>query len=351
MRVLAFVSDRPGCGKTLLAGHVAAQAEADGAGPVVLLDGDPAGDLSRWWQAYGRASPLVGPWDHSCTAAGFARLGAAGVGLVVVDTSSGDPAPAQAAIALADLVVIPTRPNPRDLELAGAVVDTVEARGAPFVFLINHNGDEDEFPTAAVIALAQHGTVCPVILPHRAELARCQGESGSVADLDPDSPAGEDIARLWDYLAAHMARIASSARAKRGHPGPPAERRRHPRHRYAQSATFTADGMVFPCRINDISAGGISIGTDEPPARGTSVVLHVPYLGEFAAEPVYAAGERVGLRFLIDEARQGELVARLSALIRAERAAPAAQEEAERAGQTEAPPRRGPKAPPRAATG
>ncbi len=42
MRVLAFVSEMPGSGKTVLAGHVAAQAAAEGIGPVVLFDGDPA---------------------------------------------------------------------------------------------------------------------------------------------------------------------------------------------------------------------------------------------------------------------------------------------------------------------
>ncbi len=46
MRVVAFVSEMPGSGKTMLAGHVAAQAEAEGVGPVVVLDGDPARGLS-----------------------------------------------------------------------------------------------------------------------------------------------------------------------------------------------------------------------------------------------------------------------------------------------------------------
>ena len=45
--------------------------------------------------------------------------------------------------------------------------------------------------------------------------------------------------------------------------------------------------------------------------------MHIPYLGEFSTETVYLAGERVGLRFLIEEQPQADLVERLSALIRA----------------------------------
>ncbi len=201
MRVVAFVSEMPGSGKTVLAGHVAVQAEAAGRGPVVVLDGDPARGLSGWWAGRAAPSPILGAWDRTCTAEGFKRLAKGGVELVVIDTPSGHTAMAEQAIALADLVVLPTRPNPRDLEVAGAVVDMVEALGTSFVFLINHTQGEDDFPSAAVFALAQHGTVCPVILPQRCDFNRCRAGGRTVMELDPDSPSSEDMARLWDYLS------------------------------------------------------------------------------------------------------------------------------------------------------
>lgn len=317
MRVLAFVSEMPGSGKTLLAGHVAAQAAAEGIGPVVLLDGDPAGRLTSWWQSREVANPILGAWDQSVTAAGLARLAEVGVALVVIDTPSGHSATAEQAIALADLVVLPTRPNPKDLEVAGAVVDMVEALGTPFVFLINHTGGEEDFPTAAVIALAQHGTVCPVILPQRGDFAASQAQGRTVMELDPDSASSEDMDRLWDYLTSHVEKVAPAAKAERR--GSPQDRRRFPRHRFDQIATFTAGGMVFPCRINDISAGGVSILTAEPPVAGLELILHLPYLGEFRAVPVHVAGDRVGLKFLIDADEQSDLVGQLSALLRSDR--------------------------------
>ncbi len=41
----------------------------------------------------------------------------------------------------------------------------------------------------------------------------------------------------------------------------------------------------------------------------------MPYLGAFKAESVYVAGDRVGLRFLIDEQTQGDLLKQLSSLL------------------------------------
>jgi hypothetical protein len=49
------------------------------------------------------------------------------------------------------------------------------------------------------------------------------------------------------------------------------------------------------------------------------LILHVPYLGEFRAEPVHIAGERVGLKLLCDAEAQSELVGQLSALLRSDR--------------------------------
>jgi chromosome partitioning protein len=49
MRVLALASQKGGSGKTTLTRHLAAQAERAGHGPVVLIDIDPQGSLSDWW--------------------------------------------------------------------------------------------------------------------------------------------------------------------------------------------------------------------------------------------------------------------------------------------------------------
>ena len=49
MHVIVLASQKGGAGKTTLAAHIAVAAEAAGDGPVVLIDADPQGSLSAWW--------------------------------------------------------------------------------------------------------------------------------------------------------------------------------------------------------------------------------------------------------------------------------------------------------------
>ena len=49
MRTLVIASQKGGVGKTTIAGHLGVMAESQGAGPVALIDTDPQGSLSSWW--------------------------------------------------------------------------------------------------------------------------------------------------------------------------------------------------------------------------------------------------------------------------------------------------------------
>ena len=176
---------------------------------MVLLDGDSAGGLSRWWRDRRDATPILGILDHSFTASGLAQLSRLGVRLVVNDTPSARSAIHEQAVSLANLVVIPIRPSPEELKVAGATVDMVESIGTPFVFLINHTRDDAEMPAEAVFALAQYGTVCPVLLSRRADFSQCQRDGRTVMELDSDSPCSEDIRSIWNYLADHLGGFAT----------------------------------------------------------------------------------------------------------------------------------------------
>ena len=65
MRVMAFASQKGGSGKTTLAGHIAVQAEraGAGAGPVAIIDTDPQGSLSDWWNARQAPTPVFAAYN------------------------------------------------------------------------------------------------------------------------------------------------------------------------------------------------------------------------------------------------------------------------------------------------
>ncbi len=120
MHVIAFASQKGGSGKTTLAGHIAVEAERRGAGPVALIDTDPQGSLSQWWNAREAERPFFVRASDKGLEADLDKLRDGGVRLVIVDTPPAITATIGHVIAQAELVVIPTRPSPLDLRDAGS---------------------------------------------------------------------------------------------------------------------------------------------------------------------------------------------------------------------------------------
>jgi hypothetical protein len=317
MRVVALTAPAEGAGRTTLAGWLGWRAEQAAAGPVVLLDADAVGDLSRWAEARKPQHQVSARWDDSCTASGFRQLAEAGIGLVLVDCPGPDDGTRlDEVLAVADLAAILVRPTEDDLSSVGGLVDRVEAAGKRFVFVVNQAPEMGDMTAATAVALAQHGPVSPVILPERPGLG-LDGVGDPAAVASGDDEADCDFAHLWDYLSGRLARLAPAVSLE---PAAAADdRRRYPRHDYEQAATYTWEGQVLPCLVRDISAGGISFRSENRPPLGARVTLQVPYLGQFDAEVVRDTGEAVGLSFVVDENQRTQLVDRLSNLIGAGR--------------------------------
>jgi chromosome partitioning protein len=314
MQVLVLAAPSQSAGRTMLAGRLAVRAEQAGAGPGILLDADPSEDLWRWAEGQTEPRPIAERWDESCTASELRKLEAAGAGLVVVDA----PQPDQRAmfdqtLSVADLALVVVRPEEEDLTRIGGIVSQMETKGLPFIFVINRVRPDGDMATATAIALAQQGTVCPVVVPEFPELAAAHGDDARGAgDGDAGAP---DIARLWDYLAERLDRMAESAAPAVEAVAKPDERRRFARQTFDLAAAYTCGGHRRPCQLKDISIGGVSFRSDTTPNEGVGVILHIPNLGDIEGTIAWRAGHRVGVRFLIVERRKARLIERLSGLV------------------------------------
>src|SRR5438270_370791 len=130
MRVLAMASQKGGSGKTTLSGHLAVQAQLAGAGPVCLIDIDPQGSLADWWNEREADMPAFAQTTVARLASDLEVLRQQGFRLAVVDTPPAITMAIQSVIAVAELIVIPTRPSPHDLRAVGATVDLLARKGA-----------------------------------------------------------------------------------------------------------------------------------------------------------------------------------------------------------------------------
>ena len=112
--------------------------------------------------------------------------------------------PGKNAAAVAELVVVPTRPSPHDLRAVGATVDLCERAGKPLIFVVNGATPKARITSEAAVALSQHGTVAPVTLHHRTDFAASMIDGRTVMEIDPDCRSSAEVAALWNYVADRL---------------------------------------------------------------------------------------------------------------------------------------------------
>jgi len=207
MHVLVMASQKGGSGKTTLSGHLAVEAEKAGLGPVSLIDTDPQGSLSQWWNARTVSTPHFAKVELLDLGDALDHLRNAGVKLAVIDTPPAITASISQVVAHADLVVVPTRPSPHDLRAVGATVDIAERHGKPLIFVVNAATLRARITGEAAVALSQHGTVAPVTLHHRVDFAASMVDGRTVGEVVPKSQSAREVRDLWLYIQDRLGRI------------------------------------------------------------------------------------------------------------------------------------------------
>jgi len=190
---------------------------------VAIVDLDPMAGLTGWWRR--RAEDALELVDltpdgmrrdtpdqrHAASAAAagmladaIPRLSKAGHEILIVDTPPAPDRIVSKAIASADLVIVPVRPSPDDLDPVGETVDLATAAKKPMVFVVNSATRRANLTSDAAIALSQHGTVSPAIL-HRADAYASSALNGrTVSETDPNGKPAEDVAALWAYVGKRL---------------------------------------------------------------------------------------------------------------------------------------------------
>lgn len=207
MLVVAIASQKGGSGKTTLCGHLAVEAEKSGAGPVALIDTDPQGSLSQWWNARAAKSPSfakVGAFELSSA---LAHLQRTGIKIAIIDTPPAITDSISQVISLCDLVLVPTRPSPHDLRAVGATVDIAERYRKPLIFVMNGATARARITGESAVALSQHGTVAPSMIHHRVDFAASMVDGRTVGEVVPKSASSKEITDLWIYIQDRLARL------------------------------------------------------------------------------------------------------------------------------------------------
>jgi chromosome partitioning protein len=204
MKVIVLASQKGGVGKSTLSGNLAVGAELAGDGPAVLIDTDPQGSLSAWWNARAANSPALAPATLAGLSAKLEALGAAGYAYAVVDTPPAITDAIRAVVALADLVLIPVKPSPHDLRAVGRTVEIAREGGKPFCFVVTQAKGNALLTVQAMAALSEHGVVAPAIMHDRVDYASSMTDGRTVQESDPKGRSAAEMATLWAFVKAKL---------------------------------------------------------------------------------------------------------------------------------------------------
>ena len=209
MQTVAFIAQKGGTGKTSLA--LALAVCADNAGQItVILDIDPQATACNWHDRRRHAAaPVVSDAQparlrHTCVTAA-----AQGVDLAVIDTPARSEAAALEAARVADLVVIPCRPQIYDVETIPATQQILALAGNPSAVVIlnavpsrGHRRVDQ-----ARTAIARFGLpVCPFTVGHRAAVGDAAALGLTATEFQPSGPAADEarqVARWIGHVLAH----------------------------------------------------------------------------------------------------------------------------------------------------
>jgi chromosome partitioning protein len=209
MKTVALLSQKGGSGKSTLAVHLAVIAQAAGR-RTVIVDLDPQRSAAGWWETRAADTPEMVETVPGELRAVLDAARADGVALCVIDTRPSADVDAATAAALADLVLIPTRPAIFDFKAIGATVNIVTAAKAPAFIVLNGTPASRGFGEASTTAdarraLADYDTpIAPVSIGLRAALAHALVDGRAVNEFDPAGKAALEMTKLWQLTEEHL---------------------------------------------------------------------------------------------------------------------------------------------------
>ena len=213
MNIIVLASQKGGAGKTTLAAHLAVAAEAAGDGPAVLIDTDPQGSLSAWWNVRVSETPVLAPTTMAELAEKLEILAADGYAVAVIDTPPAITDAIQAVVTTATLVIIPTRPSPHDLRAVGSTVELAQRARKPFVFAVTQAKPNTRLTVQAVAALSAHGVVAGSIVHDRVDYAGSMIDGRTVIETDGKGRSAEEMTELWAFIKAQLAKSTNARNA------------------------------------------------------------------------------------------------------------------------------------------
>jgi chromosome partitioning protein len=202
MKTIALIAQKGGTGKTTLALALAVASEQAGL-DTLIIDLDPQATACNWSDRRAADSPLVIDAQPARMAQALEKARSGGIGLAVIDTPARSEQSALAAAKVADLIIIPCRPQIYDLETITNTRELIALAGnKPALVVLNAiPARGDRLDQARLAIENMQLPVCPVSLGQRAAFGDAGTLGQTALEFDPRGKAAEEIRQLYKYIS------------------------------------------------------------------------------------------------------------------------------------------------------
>ena len=207
MRIITFVTQKGGSGKTTLALSCAVAAEEHGARALVL-DMDPQRTAEAWYQTREATKPKLA----TVTAAELPDAITGGrqrFDVVLIDTPGRDEPSTAAAIRHADICLIPCRPTPADMKATPTTVATIKRLDKLSAFVLSQTPPRGYRIREAAKGLSVLGMVAPVHIVSRNAYQDAHGMGLAVTEFETDGKAAAEIRELWQWISKKLEKLTN----------------------------------------------------------------------------------------------------------------------------------------------
>jgi chromosome partitioning protein len=203
MHTLTLAASKGGVGKTTLTSALAVEAAKKL--HVGLYDLDPQQSLARWHELRDDGD-RISIIEARSTEEALAVATEQGCDLLIIDTPPALMLAIQPAIEVADLVVIPCKPSPIDVESIDPTVELAQTAGRPFVFVVNM------VPTQGGAGLTKgtreflkfNGDVMPQAVSQRLPYTAAMASGQSGPEVERDKKCAGEIQTLWRAISRKL---------------------------------------------------------------------------------------------------------------------------------------------------
>ena len=214
MPTIAIISQKGGAGKTTLALHLAAAAEAAGHVSLVI-DTDPQATASQWASWRQDRPPEVIDSAPPMLAKKIEQAREQGAQFIVIDTPPHADIAATKAMEAADLVLIPCRPSAFDLAAIQTTARLVQTFNKPafVVFTAGAPNAPRMYEEAAELVEGFGVKACPFPMSDRAAYRHASAEGKTAQEVEPKGKAAEEIQAIYMWTCQH---VDMSTKSKKG---------------------------------------------------------------------------------------------------------------------------------------